>query len=120
MVFGEAICPEMLHFLYVLLDKGRIWHIDSMAKQYRKLYEEDRSIAEGKIFSAVPLTAEQAEEMSRQVSFLLQKKVSLTGEVDRTLIGGVKIQADGRIIDRSLRGDLERLRKQLQEAEVKS
>ena len=51
---------------------------------------------------------------------LLQKKVSLTGEVDRSLIGGVKIQVEGRIIDRSLRGELERLEKELQEAEVKS
>ena len=47
--------------------------------------------------------------MQQKVSDLLGENVKLENEIDKTLIGGVKILIDGKIIDASLRSRLENL-----------
>lgn len=110
-VFSE----EMIHFLFVLIDKERIWHISRIARCYKTLYERQRGESTGKIFSAVPLSAAQIESSEASVSALLRKKVRLKNCIDPSLIGGVVIQVDGKCIDRSLKGELKQLKDELKQ-----
>ena len=48
------------------------------------------------------------------MSRLLQRNIKLENRVDPSLIGGIKIQVGGKMIDQSYRGDLERLREELE------
>ena len=48
------------------------------------------------------------------MSRLLQKKVKLKNRIDKKLIGGIKIQVDGKMIDQSYQHDLYRLLKELE------
>lgn len=48
------------------------------------------------------------------MSRLLRKQIKLENRVDQSLIGGIKIQVGGKMIDQSYKGDLERLRKELE------
>ena len=103
------ISKEMLHFIYILIDKNRTWHMPGIAAYFRKLYDREQGLSEGVIFSAVPLTENQMNTAEEALSNLLQKRVRLRNEVDESLIGGIKIQADGRMLDCSLKGELDRL-----------
>ena len=58
-IMQPAFSQEMLNFVYVLIDKGRTSQIKKIAKRYIELYDKDRGIAEGKVFSVVKLTPEQ-------------------------------------------------------------
>ena len=114
-VFGDEFCPEMLHFLYLLIDKGRAGQLRRIARRYVKLQDEEEGVAVGKIFSAAPLHEEQIEGFSVQMGKLLQKKVKLINQVDPALIGGVKLQVDGQMIDQSLAAGLEALLRTLKQ-----
>lgn len=114
-VFSE----EMIHFLFVLIDKERVWHIGRIARCYKTLYERQRGESTGKIYSAVPLSAAQIESSEASVSALLRKKVRLENCVDPSLIGGVMIQVDGKRIDRSLKGELKQLKEELKQPAVR-
>lgn len=105
-VFGSEFCRETQNFLYILIDKGRTGQIRRIARRYAKLHDDEKGIAMGKIYSAVSLREEQLQRFAAEMSKLLQKKVRLVNITDPELIGGVKIHADGRIIDHSLAAEL--------------
>lgn len=104
---------EMINFLFVLVDKNRTAEISKIRKQYIRLYDKEKGMAEGEIFSAVPLSEQQLEKFEEQMSKLLQKNIKLQNIVDKNLIGGIKIQVDGKMIDKSLRGGLDDLLRSL-------
>lgn len=104
---------EMVNFLFVLVDKNRTAEIRKIRKQYIRLYDKERGLAEGEIYSADPLSEEQHARFEAEMSKLLQKNIKLRNIVDKNLIGGIKIQVDGKMIDRSIRGDLDAMLRSL-------
>jgi ATP synthase F1 delta subunit len=108
-VLRGRVSDEMINFLFVLIDKERVWHLPRIARYYRKLYDRDRGMLAGCIYSAVPLSDAQLSSSEAAMSALLGKNVSLENRIDDSLIGGVKIQAGGKMIDRSLKGELYRM-----------
>ena len=59
--------------------------------------------------SAVPLSEEQLSALSARMGETLGKRVLLEGSVSPSLIGGVRVEIEGRVWDGSLRGRLEEL-----------
>ena len=112
-VFEGRISRQTLSFLYILVDKGRFFHYHRIVKEYLRLMDEYRGEAYGKVYSAVPLSAEQIAKLEAETGKLLHEKIRLKNKVDQSLLGGVKIMVDGKIIDATLRAKLEDLRYKL-------
>ena len=68
-----------------------------------------REQAYGKIYSARPLSEAQLTKFEEETGALLREKVQLKNKVDPSLLGGVKIMVDGKLIDASLRSQLKAL-----------
>lgn len=107
------LSEEMLNFLFVLIDKGRTSEISKIRRQYIRLYDAEMGVAEGEIFSAEPLSEDRLLRFEEELSKLMRKNIKLENIVDKSLIGGVKIQVDGKMIDKSLRADLDNLLRKL-------
>ena len=108
-VFEGKISTELLHFLYVLVDKRRTGRFESIMKVYKKLLEEEEGVLYGTVLSVVGLDDMQLSEIEDETSRLLQRRVCLSNEMDPGLLAGFKIFIDGRIIDASYRKKLEEL-----------
>lgn len=108
-IFEGKISTELLHFLYVLVDKRRTGRFESIMKVYKKLLEEEEGVLYGTVLSVVGLDDLQLSEIENETSRLLQRKVCLSNELDPGLLAGFKIFIDGRIIDASYRKKLEEL-----------
>lgn len=106
-IFEGQISREMMNFLFILIDKGRAGRFTGIIREYRKLADKADGVADGRIISAAPLTEEQLAGFEDQVSDLFRIKVRLKNETDRSLIGGVRIFVNGRMIDTSLRKRLD-------------
>lgn len=113
-VFKDKICDEMLYFLYILIDKGRLHNYEGIGRLYLDAVNKQQGIGMGIIYSAVPLSTAQINEFENQTGKLIKKNVKLTNEVDKTLIGGVKILIEGKSIDASLKGRLKNLVHQIE------
>lgn len=108
-VFEGRISQELLNFLYVLVDKGRTRHYSRMIKAFKELRNKEEGFAFGTVYSVQPLDEEQMEKLQKETENLIKSKVKLENEIDKSLIGGIKILIDGRIIDASLKKRLEDL-----------
>ncbi|MEG0918782.1 MAG: ATP synthase F1 subunit delta [Anaerovoracaceae bacterium] len=112
-ILEGKITTELLNFLYILIDKGRMIHYEGIYKVFRTLVDEKEGDSYGIIASAKPLKDEHLAEFEAQASDVLRENVKLRNVVEEGLIGGVKVLIDGKIIDASIKGRLERMKKEI-------
>ena len=112
-IFEGKLSEEFLNFLYVLIDKGRTVHLEGILKMYKKLINEEAGFTNGTVYSVIPLGEEKITELEAEVSKLLKTNVRLTNEIDPKLIGGVKILAEGKLLDLSIRKKFDDLESQM-------
>lgn len=108
-IFEGRVCGELLNYLYILVDKRRVRHFEKSVKVYKSLMDKEQGVDYGRILSATPLSAARLSEFEEETGKLLRTKVSLTNEVDASLIGGVKIFVSGKIFDASVKTRLQEL-----------
>ncbi len=104
---------EFVNFLCILIDKRRFGELPGIARAYRTMFEEKEGVIEGEIYSVEPLAEEKIRAFEAETSKLLKENVELTNLIDASLIGGVKIMVDGRIIDASIKSRFGRLRSEI-------
>ena len=114
-IFAGKISQELLNFFYILIDKRRITHFVKIVDQFEKLANARDGFGTGTVYTVVPLSEEKMLEIEAETSKLLQEKVKLTQEIDITLVGGIKILANGKIIDATIRKKLKDMATQLME-----
>ncbi len=114
-VFSGQICQELLNLLYIVVDKGRTYHLPKIFKAYEDMLHHEEGVSYGTIYSVESLKPQQLEKLEAETSRLLRETVKLENKLDPKLIGGVKILVDGRIIDASIRKRFEDLGSKIME-----
>jgi ATP synthase F1 delta subunit len=105
-IFAGRISDETFNFLMILIDKRRTASFVRIVKEYRKLIDRNLGISLGTIISAEPLTDIQMSSFEEKTGNLLKKNVKLTNRVEPSILGGVKIFIEGKVIDASIRKQL--------------
>ncbi|GIN63050.1 ATP synthase subunit delta [Robertmurraya siralis] len=104
----------VLNTLMLLIERHREDEIAAIADEFIQLANEERGIAEAKVFTTRPLTeAERAALSSTFAKKVGKSALRINNIVDSNLLGGVKIRIGNRIFDGSLSGKLERLERKL-------
>ena len=85
----------------------------NIMKAYRDLLEREEGVSYGTVYSMVRLSDERIEQLEEQTGRLLRTNVKLTNEIDLTLMAGVRILVEGKIIDASYRKKLDEMALQL-------
>jgi len=117
-IFAERSHDLLVRLLLLLLRKGRILHLADVIAAYRATVEEHRGIAQARVVTAVPLEQDLSERIREEMERLTGKQVRIRSLVDPRIIGGVIIMIEGQIYDRSIRHELDRLRKRLIEVRI--
>lgn len=105
-VFKDNTLDSCYNFLNVLVDKRRLYNFEGIVKEFNELVSHNEGISEGIIYSVRPLTDDRIKAFERETENLLKTKVKLVNELDSTLIGGVSILVEGKLIDASLKSRL--------------
>jgi F-type H+-transporting ATPase subunit delta len=104
-------------FLTLVAGRGRADHLEAIAEKYRKLLDEDLGRVRAQVCTAVPLTEEERGTLSATVGQVLGgRQVVLKEVVDRAMLGGFVVESDGVVLDGSLEGQIERMRRRLASA----
>lgn len=109
-----SVNTYVLNTLMILVERHREDLVSDVADQFIHLANEERGIAEAKVYSIRPLTENEREALSVSFSAKVGKRsLRINNIVDSNLLGGIKLRIGNRIFDGSLRGKLERLERQL-------
>lgn len=108
------------NFVQLLFEKHREAVLLGMGAAFRNRFLESRGAVEGVVQSARALGDEELAELREALGRMLRKDVLLKNEVDPSLVGGVRILVDNRLLDQSVRGRLSGLRRTLLETRVAS
>ncbi len=112
-IFSGKICAEMLNLLFILIDKRRMKAFGGIIRKYKQLIDESKGFSIGTIFSVNPLSKEQLEIFEEKTGKLIRKNVKLENRTDSTIIGGVRIFIEGKVIDATIRKRLNDLSESL-------
>jgi F-type H+-transporting ATPase subunit delta len=109
-ILGEQISASTLKFLLLLVDRGRINVLESIAQKFLELSYKQESIEIAKITSSIQLSADQQKEIAEKLKTITgAKQIKLALKVDPQLIGGFTIEIGSKMIDTSIRGQLKQI-----------
>jgi F-type H+-transporting ATPase subunit delta len=103
----------MTGILSVIFEKGRFSLIHDVAEAYKRISDLSQGEGLAEITTAVPLDAAKEKEMTACLEALAGCKLVVQKTVDPSLIGGVKVKIRNKVYDGSVRGNLDRLQKEL-------
>ena len=109
-IFGEQIDASTLKFLWLLVERGRIEVLESIAQRFLELSFKQESIEIAKITSSIQLSSQQQKDISEKLKVLTRaKQIKLALKVDPSLIGGFTIEIGSKMIDTTIRGQLKQI-----------
>lgn len=104
--FGDTLPEYVLSFLQLLCEHGAIKELDECVKMYSSLYAEHNRQTTATVKSVTELTEAQKVSLIKKLEKMCQKSVTLDCRIDSSLLGGLVIELDGKIIDGSLKQKL--------------
>lgn len=103
----EAYVPEdVLSFLQLMCEKGRIADFFEACEEYQQLFAESERVLHAKITSAVELTQAEKEKLQSKLEAVNKSSIHMDYVIDASLMGGMIVKIDGKVLDGSLRSRL--------------
>ena len=103
-----------LDFLYVLIDNNRFKLINEILNEYNKLIQEEHNILHIEAFSVKPLSKEQLKNLKESLAYYYKDKtLEIENIVNPDLIGGVRIECNGKTLDMTLKNTLVKMKDML-------
>jgi F-type H+-transporting ATPase subunit delta len=112
-VAREGISRPVRNFVAVLIDHRRVQFMGPIVKQFEQELNRRLGFTEAEITSARELSETEQHALESQVAKLTGRKVRARYSQDRSLLGGAMVKVGSTIYDGSVKGQLERIRKQL-------
>lgn len=122
-VLENKVSVHTINFLNLLIDKKRINSIESIGKRFLDKAYEFVCIKFVEVWSTIELTQKQQETIIHKINVILgpvftepyvqSSNIQLTLIVDKKILGGLIIKMGSKVIDLSLRSELQRLGKEL-------
>ena len=103
----------LANFLKVLLDNSRFELLPTIVYAYLDLINEMNEIVEVNIISNIKMSEGNLKKIKTNLETKLLKKVKIIERLDSSIIGGIKIEYQGNIIDQTINASLDGLRQSL-------
>ena len=105
--------PYVLNFMKILTEKGYMRHFSDCAEAYRDAYNRDHGILPVKAVTAVPMTEDQIRRLTEKLNGITGKTIDLTCTIDPAVLGGVRLDYDGKRVDGTVQNRLDAVSKLL-------
>ncbi|MBE6637988.1 MAG: ATP synthase F1 subunit delta [Ruminococcaceae bacterium] len=110
--------PHLLNFIKILISKRSVYLFPRAYAAYCDAYDEENNILHASAVTAVPLSKEQSDMLTAKLCKITGKNVILNNKIDRSLVGGVRLQFDGKQLDSSIDAQLAALRRSLKQSNL--
>lgn len=114
-VFRQYLNTYTLNLLFILVEKNRSMILKYFVSEYLHLHNKHFNIVEAIAYSVTPMTKEEIKALELSLSEKQNQSVSVINRIDPTLISGIKVRYDDKVIDGSMKSRIENLRTVLRE-----
>ena len=108
------LSERMRNLFGLLIRNRREAYLDLIYQQFLDARAEAEGLIPVSVTTAQALSDEQRGRLTVNLEEALKQRVHLTERIDEGLLGGARIETDGRVINGSLRARLEGLRARLE------
>jgi len=112
-IFGNSIDSNVFVFLRVLIERGRLDHLEDIYKAVIDIHDHRSGFIKGDVHIASRLDKKRQDDMLNSLSEITGKKVKINFVQDTSLIAGFNTLIGSYFIDYSLKGQLEHLEVEL-------
>ena len=112
--FAGKAHPYAVNFMKLLVEKEHFDAFIDCCRWFHQRYNDDYGIVEARVTSAVALSDDEIAALTEKLEQICGRKVALITGVDASLIGGIRVEMDGRRYDNTIQNRLGRLKYSLQ------
>lgn len=104
---------NVANFFRLLVDRSRFDLLPQIVVAYQRLADEKAGRVRGLVYSAAKLSSMHLSALIKAMSDVVKREVLLAEVVDESLIGGLRVEIEGRVYDGTVKGQLARIREKL-------
>jgi F-type H+-transporting ATPase subunit delta len=105
----DGLSEPTRNLVRLLLERRRIGILDQILEEYDRLADEEAGILRAEVRTAVPVTPELKATITKALVERLGRPVEVTVVQDPEVIGGLIVRVGDRVIDTSIRTQLQQL-----------
>jgi ATP synthase F1 delta subunit len=107
---------HFLNFLELLAERHRLPAVFRIRRDFDALWREEHKLLPVEVTSAIELDDALVRSIGDRIEERTGRQIELTSRVDPDIIGGLVLRVGNKVLDASVHGRLERLRRQLTRA----
>ena len=111
--FGASISDLALNLVSLLASRNSVASLSAIADAFQELVDSKKGVERAEIVSAVQLTDEQERAIVDKLTQMVGKQLSVTTYVDESILGGYMAKVGDRLVDGSVKTQLEDMRREL-------
>jgi F-type H+-transporting ATPase subunit delta len=108
--FKNLVSEALFSFLILVLQKHRIKYLLEMAEEYERLVKEDQGILQTHVITARALDPVLNHRLKEELEKNTGKRIEMISKIDPEIIGGIVVVLGNKIIDKSIRHQLDELK----------
>lgn len=101
------------HLMCLLVDENRTNYLKDILKCFVSKCNDELNIKEVKVYTARSLQDNSRKEIINAIKNKYKSDVELIEILDESLVSGIKVNIDGKVIDTSLRNRIDQMKKEL-------
>lgn len=117
-IFQDGILTDALHFLFIMISRGRASGIIEAIQHYVNKSREARGILMAKAVLAREISSVEREKLLTKLQSITGKQIILQEVIVPTIMGGMIVSIDDKVIDVSIARRLKEMEKVLRSGRV--
>jgi len=112
-IFGESVTAEALAIVTLMVERGMTDAVGDLARVFSETAEAERGIVVAEVTTAIELDDALRAKLVNQLSTATGRPVTLRERVDGSILGGIRINIAGRVLDGTVASQLDDVRQAL-------
>ena len=100
--FSDFLPKDVMSFIKILCEKRYIKDFEKCVEEYNSLLAEVSKVSTAKVISAVALSKDEEQALKNKLEEISGHTILLECMVDKSILGGLIVEIDGKIADASI------------------
>ncbi len=112
-IFGEQVSTLTLNLVNLVIDQGRQRKLPNIIETFFTLAQESREKVTAEVITSIPLSDDLLQRLAKELTRVSKKQIFLKPMIDESILGGVIVKIENKMIDGSIKHRLEEMKQEM-------